>query len=78
MGPLQTYFYLVLVGGIGIAVWLLLIGVTLRSVVRGLRTGEQPLTFLLIGGAAVVALAFVMLGAIGATLSIALAGRGGG
>lgn len=78
MGPLQTYFYLVLVGGIGIAVWLLLIGVTLRYVVRGLRTGEQPLTFLLIGGAAVVALAFVMLGAIGATLSIALAGRGGG
>lgn len=78
MGPLQTYFYLVLVGGIGIAVWLLLIGVTLRYVVRGLRTGEQPLTFLLIGAAAVVALAFVVLGAVGATLSIALSHGGGG
>jgi hypothetical protein len=77
MGPLQTYFYLVLLGGIGIAVWLLLIGLTLRYVVRGLRTGEQPLTFLLIGGAALVALAFVVLGTIGALLSIApAAGRG--
>jgi hypothetical protein len=78
MGPLQTYFYLVLLGGLGIAVWLLLIGITLRYVVRGLRAGEQPLTFLLIGGAALVALGFVLLGTIGATLSIARAGGAGG
>ncbi|HXM58336.1 MAG TPA: hypothetical protein VOB72_23245 [Candidatus Dormibacteraeota bacterium] len=76
MGPLQTYFYLVLLGVIGAVLWLLLIGLALRYAVRGLRAGEQRLTFALIAGALVVALAFVALSAVGAVLAI-VGWRGG-
>jgi hypothetical protein len=72
MGRLQTYFYLTLIGGLGVAAWLVLVGIGLTYVVRGLRAGEQRLTMALIGGALVVVLTFVILGVVAASLSVAL------
>jgi hypothetical protein len=70
MGELQTFFYLALLGGGGVAVWLVMIGVALRLSLRGLRTGEHRLTFALTASAALITLAFVTLGLVGAAVSV--------
>jgi hypothetical protein len=75
MGPLQTYFYLVLIGGTATAVWLLLIGIAIRQVIRGLHERGSPLTFLLVGGAVVAALTFLAAATIGITVSVVRSGR---
>ncbi|HZU15434.1 MAG TPA: hypothetical protein VFD01_02330 [Candidatus Dormibacteraeota bacterium] len=71
MGQLQTFFYLALIGGLGVALWLLLVGIGLAYVVRGLRAGEQRLTMALVGGALLAVLTFVVLGVVAASLSVA-------
>lgn len=76
MGKLQTFFYLALLGGIGTAAFLVLIGTALRFSLLGLRTGEHRLTYLLTAGAAFAALAFVVLGAIGVAVSVVRYGHG--
>lgn len=76
MGRLQTFFYLALLGGIGTVAFLVVIGIALRLSVRGLRTGEHRLTYLLTAGAALAALAFVVLGAVGVTISVVRSGHG--
>jgi hypothetical protein len=78
MGPLQTYLYLFLLIGIGVAFWLLLIGIALRQALRGLRTGQERLTFALAAGAALASLVFVVLGLVGLTLSVTMSRPGGG
>lgn len=72
MGRLQTYFYVALIGGLGVAAWLLLVGIALAYVLRGLRAGEERLTMFLVGGALLAVLTFVVLGVVAASLSVAL------
>jgi hypothetical protein len=72
VGKLQTYFYLALIGGLGVAVWIGLALVGLVYVVRGLRAGQHRLTMALVGGAMLAVLTFVVLGVLGASLSVAL------
>lgn len=76
MGKLQTFFYLALLGVIGTAVWLVLVGIALRLALRGLRTGEHRLPFLLTAGAALVTLAFIVLGAAGVAISVIRSSHG--
>ena len=76
MGQLQTYFYLVVIGAIATAAWLVLTAIALRLSLRGLRTGEHRLTFLLTTGATLAALAFIVISLIGIAISVARNGHG--
>lgn len=65
VGDLQTYFYLVLLGG-ALSLWaLLLAGVGLARLVPFARQGEHRLMATLIGGMLVLAIAFVLAAAVG-------------
>ena len=67
MGDLQTYFYLALISLIMVSVTLLFVWIVFRSMRRWARQahGHTPLIFWLVGGAATVALLFIVLGTVG-------------
>ncbi|HVH64779.1 MAG TPA: hypothetical protein VM674_01995 [Candidatus Acidoferrum sp.] len=67
MGDLQTFFYLALVSLIMVSLTLLFVWIVFRNLRRWARQthGQTSLIFWLVGGAATVALLFIVLGTVG-------------
>lgn len=78
MGPLQTYFYLALLGMVTFVIGLLFVWVALRSLRRWAKEeSHPPVVFWLIGTAVTVALLILVVGTAGILYGFATYGGSG-